>query len=720
MSDFRLCNFLDFEAVVHDDEDDNVEEDELLDDFFVDDIEESKETPSEGPVFPHLAGEASQLHAEASALPRVSGPQNWMSDDNIPEPFLHPMQYDPDLWAAGCKLNLVLQILRKCSTPDSEGIHLLGRKPPHSTAGSGWPSHCQTGHTTSRSPKPTHRTPSESQSLILSHRRGSMGFVCDWDPSSDLEIVVALFPQILHKKSRNWTRGSISSSRPSPHSWTPAQITAEWGPASVQVTSPTTFKFQNDVYESGLVMKRYALDSLVVVDVAPANLDAFMTASCIRERSSFIPWIHHFAQDTIKARQRVIVESGEQKGMVGYISKIVDAVATIVPASHVEDQTPLVLHVLLQNLAPHYLPGDNVKGRWCNSDGIIQSLNEEQKTLVYVERTTHKPVKASMDCVEFFDPPRWFYTLKPGTWVEFHKPGEFQHLTRRGYVNKLTYMHAFVVDAHTRNEIEIDMREVQIASIQAPSLPKKDGVHPLVSQRVKVTRGNLKGYRALVKDVSTSYVMIEIDAKLVGANTPYAHIQWTDFVAVPKELEPIRSSPPQRLATPPPLTELGPSRALTPEPKRPMSFPDSVMPEQETHWLLSEKMQAILERNRIPMHIRGIVGSGHGSMDKYEKNTAWTVVTAECMLNPRDGEVVVTIFKRFQLTQISINPSFLIPWDTVVGSEVVAIVKPFLGLTGVVVVSEGDSCTIRVKFLDGLRDVSFLSKNLANLEPVKK
>lgn len=49
---------------------------------------------------------------------------------------------------------------------------------------------------------------------------------------------------------------------------------------------------------------------------------------------------------------------------------------------------------------------------------------------------------------------------------------------------------------------------------------------------MKVTRGNLKGYRALVKDVRASYVMIEVDAKLVRTNAPHAHVQWTDLKVV--------------------------------------------------------------------------------------------------------------------------------------------------------------------------------------------
>ena len=61
-----------------------------------------------------------------------------------------------------------------------------------------------------------------------------------------------------------------------------------------------------------------------------------------------------------------------------------------------EGQSSLVLHVLLRNLAPHYLPGDNVKHRWRNSDGIIQLVDEGRKTLVYVESSTHNQVSATI------------------------------------------------------------------------------------------------------------------------------------------------------------------------------------------------------------------------------------------------------------------------------------------------------------------------------------
>jgi len=62
-------------------------------------------------------------------------------------------------------------------------------------------------------------------------------------------------------------------------------------------------------------------------------------------------------------------------------------------------------------------------------------------------------------------------------------------------------------------------------------LPKGKRVHPLVGQQVQVTRNQFKGYYALVKDVGSSSVMIEIEAQLVAQSSSLL-VQWTDFKVV--------------------------------------------------------------------------------------------------------------------------------------------------------------------------------------------
>jgi hypothetical protein len=68
--------------------------------------------------------------------------------------------------------------------------------------------------------------------------------------------------------------------------------------------------------------------------------------------------------------------------------------------------------------------------------------------------------------------------------------------------------------------------------MQGPSLLKNDPIHPLVDQRVRVTRGAHKGYYALVKYVGRDDVTIEIEAHLVSRSSAQQRISWADLVIV--------------------------------------------------------------------------------------------------------------------------------------------------------------------------------------------
>jgi hypothetical protein len=68
--------------------------------------------------------------------------------------------------------------------------------------------------------------------------------------------------------------------------------------------------------------------------------------------------------------------------------------------------------------------------------------------------------------------------------------------------------------------------------MQGPSLLKNDSVHPLVDQRVRVTRGNFKGYNALVKSVGRDDVTLEIEAHLVSRSSALQRISWADLFIV--------------------------------------------------------------------------------------------------------------------------------------------------------------------------------------------
>ena len=57
-------------------------------------------------------------------------------------------------------------------------------------------------------------------------------------------------------------------------------------------------------------------------------------------------------------------------------------------ASHIRHVLPVTY------FGPEYLPSDNIKDQWSDSDGIVQTFDKEWKTLVYAERATYNQVSA--------------------------------------------------------------------------------------------------------------------------------------------------------------------------------------------------------------------------------------------------------------------------------------------------------------------------------------
>jgi hypothetical protein len=96
------------------------------------------------------------------------------------------------------------------------------------------------------------------------------------------------------------------------------------------------------------------------------------------------------------------------------------------------------------------------------------------------------------------------------------------------------YVVIFIVNkANIPLQFEIDLQRLDVCEVQGPSLPKNDPVHPLVGQRVQVTRNNFKGYYALVKDVGSSGVILELKAR-IGSNSssPQQTVEWRDITVV--------------------------------------------------------------------------------------------------------------------------------------------------------------------------------------------
>lgn len=78
---------------------------------------------------------------------------------------------------------------------------------------------------------------------------------------------------------------------------------------------------------------------------------------------------------------------------------------------------------------------------------------------------------------------------------------------------------------------------------------------------------------------------------------------------------------------------------------------------------------------------------------KYEGLTAKTVVVARRKISPEPNEVVISVVHKGRPTQISIDPSFLVPWTPVEGNKVIIIGYRWIGQVGKLVkLDHGAGC----------------------------
>jgi hypothetical protein len=151
--------------------------------------------------------------------------------------------------------------------------------------------------------------------------------------------------------------------------------------------------FRRQNYDSGLIIMILPAASLVKVDSLHNNLLPFLLAPFIRDMPSFVPWFHHFAQDSIKPGQWVKVESGDHCGAIGKPLDVADSVATLV--LNTTGEGPM-LQISLHALVPIYRCGDNVKCRWSELCGLVMSVDEVKMTLTYIEKDSNNLMSTSI------------------------------------------------------------------------------------------------------------------------------------------------------------------------------------------------------------------------------------------------------------------------------------------------------------------------------------
>jgi hypothetical protein len=112
------------------------------------------------------------------------------------------------------------------------------------------------------------------------------------------------------------------------------------------------------------------------------------------------------------------------------------------------------------------------------------------------------------------------------------------------------------------------------------------------------------------------------------------------------------------------------------------------------HWILAEEVQEVLRDTCIPFYIRGVPASSPHA--KYEGCNAKTVVVAKRKISPEPNEVVVTVAQKAKRRQISIDPSFLIPWVLTEGCKVVIVEYRWIGQVGKLVRLDHECCAVEL------------------------
>ncbi|KAN0123677.1 hypothetical protein V8E53_015899 [Lactarius tabidus] len=725
MPKYTVRDFLDNEAGLNDGEESSGLDGEAeQEQFFINDGDDTSDGPDERPMIQRedrtSAREAEELRVQALEIVRRSG-SAYDILRMLPEHVsLGPTPLDPEIWMfrvkAGFEASLIWQIARRSTRQNLEVpsafardgipgyVFIEGTEPAVRAAMKGFvtvlkshprmvPLEQRKGLLASRNPL---SRPVEPGQWVRCHSglyRDDIGFVYDIDPSRDVEVTVLFVPRVPVKADNQHTRKRKKGHRPNPRIWSATQIAAEWGTGTKE-DSEGRFTFRGNSFRSGLAVKLITSSSLDIVDRAP-DLTPFLNAPFLMDHDDFRPWLHRFTQDNIKVDQRIRIESGESQGLIGYTTYIQDDTATIVVQTGTTHSDISIL-TLLRNLSLCYRPGDVVKHRWSDSTGIVTTVDEQQDSLTFVKDGTNAPITTSTCNVDFFQYDLRFHTMRVGTWVNYTRPGDLTQVLRGRVVDAMD-TRATVKDEHSGEESEHNIRDLDVCSTQGRAFLKTNLAHPLVGRRVKISRGELKGYAGIVKDVDDNGVSVEVEARLVSGMANPQIVSWYAIILLLNE-KARRSPTPPQARTPSPTTT--PAR-LTPEP-------------EEGVWLLSADIQAVLERRCMPLNVSGVRG---GILDEYEGKTVRTMPLAKRKSTPGSDELAVSTVKRGRVKQISINVKFLKPWKPVADGEVVVIEGPSRGTVGTVRAIMEQICTIRSEGPAGASVHYFKPEKVAYLEP---
>ena len=122
----------------------------------------------------------------------------------------------------------------------------------------------------------------------------------------------------------------------------------------------------------------------------------------------------------------------------------------------------------------------------------------------------------------------------------------------------------------------------------------------------------------------------------------------------------------------------------------------------QKHWLFAEEIQEVLRERCVPFHIQGVPASSPHV--RLEGLTAKTVLAGKRVVDPQPNEVVVSVVRGGKRFQISINPSYLVPWAPAKGNRVLVVECRGIGKVGKLTELKDGSCTVK---LESSKDVSY-------------
>ncbi|KAF8256613.1 hypothetical protein EI94DRAFT_1710775, partial [Lactarius quietus] len=237
--------------------------------------------------------------------------------------------------------------------------------------------------------------------------------------------------------------------------------------------------------------------------------------------------------------------------------------------------------------------------------------------------------------------------------------------------------HALMIDEHTFTEFKIDMCDLEVAASQAALLLAHDLIHPLLGRRVVVTQGSRRGYEGVIKDIGNTSVTIELNALFTGSNSPLQLFAWHHLRQMSAEEDIAKTNPGRQQATPPPNPDGNQPQGSMPEPKG-------------SHWIFTKEIQTIIEWKTFLFYIRNTHESDDKPLQTYKKSTGRTILGLHHTTTPKEGKVILSITRCSCMKEILVHPRFLILWEPMVSSEVIAIQGLWFGIPGTVKEEKGE------------------------------